>query len=87
MAMHLSSWAPLAKMLPSSVLSAEKGGCVHLEGSAGTESMWELTRMDGRDGFEPGKVTRRRGLCGYKIWVWRLGMDLAKESRKETAVE
>lgn len=62
MAMHLSSWAPRAKILPSSVLTAAKGGWDHLEGSAGTESMWELRRMDGSDGFEPGKVTRRRGL-------------------------
>lgn len=63
-AMHLSSWAPRAKIFPSSVLIAEKGGWTHFEGSAGTESRWELKRMDGRLGFEPKKVTRRRGFCG-----------------------
>ncbi|KAL8253693.1 hypothetical protein R6Q59_031914 [Mikania micrantha] len=87
-AMHLSSCAPLAKMLPSWVLNAEKGGWNHLEGSAGTESRWELKRIDWSDGLEPGKVTSRRGLLGVvrcRVRVRRLGMDVAKALRKETA--
>uniref|UniRef100_A0A2N9J8P2 Uncharacterized protein n=1 Tax=Fagus sylvatica TaxID=28930 RepID=A0A2N9J8P2_FAGSY len=49
--MCLSSWAPRAKIFPSEVLTVEKGGWGHLEGSAETESMWELKR---REVFEPG---------------------------------
>ncbi|MFS7941549.1 hypothetical protein Hanom_Chr06g00477611 [Helianthus anomalus] len=87
-AIHLSSCAPLAYILPSGVLKAEKGGWDHLDGSAGTESRWELSRTDGSDGLEPGRVTRSRGLLGVVRWrvrVWRLGMDVAKLLRKETA--
>ena len=73
MAMHLSSWAPRAKMAPSGERRAEKGGWSHLEGSAGTESRWELRRMEGREGLVPGHVRRRRSLLGEnsRVWWWR----------------
>jgi len=64
---------------------AEKGGWVHLEGSAGTESRWELKRSEGRDGFEPCQDMRRVGLLGMNSRVWVLRpRDWAKEVRKET---
>lgn len=85
--MDLSSWAPRAKILPAEE-TAEKGGWSHLEGSAGTESRWELRRREGRDGFEPGQVRSRRGLLGEnsRSWVWRLrerAWDLRKETEEE----
>lgn len=51
-----------------------------MSGSAGTESRWELKRMEGSEGFEPGQVNRRRGLVGVR-WMtleWRFGIELAK---------
>jgi hypothetical protein len=64
---------------------AEKGGWVHLEGSAGTESRWELKRSEWRDGFEPCQVMRRVGLLGMNSRVWVLRpREVAKEVRKET---
>lgn len=85
MAMHLSSWAPRAKIFPSGVRTAEKGGWDHLEGSAGTESRWELKRSEGRDGLEPGQVKRRWSLLGVNSKVWALRpMDCARETRKKT---
>lgn len=64
---------------------AEKGGWVHLEGSAGTESRCELKRSEGRDGFEPCQVMRRAGLLDVNSRVWVLRpRDWAKEVRKET---
>lgn len=62
--MHLSSWAPRAKIFPSESRTAEKGLCTHLEDSAGTESKWELKRIEGREGREPGHVRRKTGLPG-----------------------
>lgn len=85
--MHLSSWAPRAKILPSyGVRKAENGGCTHLEGSAGTESMWELRRMEGREGFDPGQVRSSTGLLGVNssVWIWR-SRFWAWDLRKETA--
>ncbi len=72
--MHLSSWALRAKLFLSEDLTVEKGGWGHLEGSVGTESMWELKRREGREGFEPGQVRRRRGFpeVNSQVWVWRL---------------
>ena len=84
--MHLSSWAPRAKILPSGVRCAEKGGWTHLDGSAGTESRWELRRMEGREGSDPDHVTRRSGFDGAnsRILVSR-PMEKAWVFRKETA--
>lgn len=49
-------------MLPvSGSWKAEKGGWVQKAASAGTESMWELRRMEEREGSEPGRVIKRRG--------------------------
>lgn len=85
--MHLSSWAPRAKILPSAVRVAEKGGWIHLEGSAGTESRWELRRIEGREGSVPGQVKRRRSFDGANSRIWDLRpMDFAWERRKETGV-
>ena len=57
---------------------AEKGGWDHLEGSAGTESRWELKRMEGRERLDPGHVRRRTGFEGVnsRVWAWR-PMELA----------
>lgn len=86
--MHLSSWAPRAKILPSDDRTAEKGGWSHLEGSAGTESRCELRRMEGREGSDPGQVRTRRGLpwANSKVRDWRL-MERACSLRKEMAKE
>lgn len=85
--MDLSSWAPRAKMRPDE-REAEKGGWDHLWGSAGTESRWELKRREGREGFEPGQVRRRRGLDlegeKWRILVVRL-RSLDWDWRKEIA--
>uniref|UniRef100_A0A2N9GX38 Uncharacterized protein n=1 Tax=Fagus sylvatica TaxID=28930 RepID=A0A2N9GX38_FAGSY len=72
--MYLLSWAPRAKIFPLEDLIVEKGGWGHLEGLAGTESMWELKRREGREGFEHGQVRRRRGFLGVnsQVWDWRL---------------
>lgn len=89
--MLLSSWAPRAKILPSQgEWWAEKGGCNHLAGSAGTESRWELRRMEGREGLEPGHVKRRRGLVlegekwrilvvRFREWDWDWRKEMAEE--------
>lgn len=55
-----------------------------MEGSAGTESRWELKRREGREGSEPGHVRRRSGLEGVnsRVRAWR-PMELAWEMRKE----
>lgn len=64
---------------------AEKGGWVHLEGSAGTESRWELKRSEERDGLEPCQVMRRVGLLGTNSRVRVLRpRDWAMDVRKET---
>ena len=86
MEIHLSSSAPRAKIWPvSGERKAEKGGWAHLSGSAGTESRWELKRMEEREGFEHGQVKRRRSLLGTnsRILDW-MPMDWAWVRRKET---
>lgn len=52
---------------------AANGGWDHFSGSTGTESRWELRRMEEREGSKPGHVTKSRGLLGarVRIWVWR----------------
>lgn len=84
--MHLSSWAPRAKIFPSGDWYAEKGGWSHLDGSTGTESRWELRRMEGREGSEPGHVRRRSGFdrANSRVLVWR-PMERAWDLRNETA--
>lgn len=74
MAMHLSSWDPRANIWPvSGEWKAEKGGWDHLSGSAGTESRWELKRIEGREGSEPGQVRSKMGLFGTnsRVLNWR----------------
>lgn len=43
--------------------------------------MWELNKMEGKEGFEPGRVKRRRGLMKFgedekdRVLIRRFGTD------------
>uniref|UniRef100_A0A7C9APP1 Uncharacterized protein n=1 Tax=Opuntia streptacantha TaxID=393608 RepID=A0A7C9APP1_OPUST len=86
--MHLSSWAPRANILPSEVRTAAKGEWAHLSGSTGTESRWELNRMEGRSGLDPGQVRRTTGFPRTYSRVRACNpMERAWSRRKETGSE
>lgn len=60
-----------------------KGGCVHLSCSAGTTSVWELSRMVGRDGSFPVHLRRMMGFPLMNSMVWDCKLrDLDRERRK-----
>lgn len=78
--MLLSSWAPRAKILPSQgEWWAEKGRCNHLAGSAGTESRWELRRMEGREGLVLEGEKWRILVVRFREWDWDWRKEMAEE--------